>query len=71
MTLPYVGMPSPDQMPQQQMTLPGPKNSEIVIDLLGVRVPSEALHTFSFWALIFILAAVVLGVAYFKYRSAK
>ena len=67
--IPQTGMPDPSQMPQQVMLPPQEvhRPSDIVIDVLGLRVPSEALHTFSFWVLIFILAAVVLGVAYFKY----
>jgi hypothetical protein len=64
----YTGMPSPDQMPQQQMMLPpSPAPSEMVIDVLGVRVPVTMLENGYFWALLMVAAVVVLGVAYFKY----
>jgi hypothetical protein len=66
----YAGMPSPDQMPQQQMILPSPPApSEMVIDVLGVRVPAVMLENGYFWAFLMVAAVVVLGVAYFKYRS--
>ena len=64
----YTGMPSTDQMPQQQMILPSPPaHSEMVIDVLGVRVPAAMLENGYFWAFLMVAAVVVLGVAYFKY----
>jgi hypothetical protein len=66
----YTGMLSPDQMPQQQMILPSPPApSEMVIDVLGVRVPAAMLENGYFWAFLMVAAVVVLGVAYFKYRK--
>ena len=65
-----VGMPDPSQMPQQQMILPSPSApSEMVIDVLGVRVPAEMLENGYFWAFLIVAALVVLGVTYFKYRK--
>ena len=62
-----VGMPAPSQM-QQQMILPSPPApSEMVIDVLGVRVPAAMLENGYFWAFLMVAALVVLGVAYFKY----
>jgi hypothetical protein len=62
-----VGMPDPSQM-QQQMILPSPPApSEMVIDVLGVRVPAAMLENGYFWAFLMVAAVVVLGVAYFKY----
>jgi hypothetical protein len=55
-------------MPQQQMILPSrPARSEMVIDVLGVRVPAEMLENGYFWAFVIVAALVVLGVVYFKY----
>jgi hypothetical protein len=62
-----VDMPDPSQM-QQQMILPSPPApSEMVIDVLGVRVPAAMLENGYFWAFLMVAAVVVLGVAYFKY----
>jgi hypothetical protein len=66
----YIGMPDPSQMPQQQMILPSPPApSEMVIDVLGVRVPAAMLENGYFWVFLMVAAVVVLGVAYFKYRK--
>jgi hypothetical protein len=64
----YTGMPDSSQMPQQQMILPSPpSHSEMVVDVLGVRVPAAMLENGYFWAFLMVAAVVVLGVAYFKY----
>jgi hypothetical protein len=68
MSLPYVGMPQ--QMPQQQFALPpAPKPPEMIIDVLGIRVPAEMLNSPAFWAFLIVAAVTVLGVAWLKYRS--
>jgi hypothetical protein len=69
MSLPYVGMP--DQMPQQIMLPPQEMRPqpEMVVDVLGVRVPAAMLESGYFWAFLIVAAVTVLGVAYFKYRS--
>ena len=41
MSLPYVGQPSPDQFPQQQLMLVPPPSRDI--DLMGFKVPAELL----------------------------
>jgi hypothetical protein len=71
MTLPYVGMPDPSQMPQQIMLPPQEirPQPEMVVDVLGVRVPATMLESGYFWAFLIVAAVTVLGVAYFKYRS--
>ena len=66
-----VGMPSSDQVPQQVLLppraiLPQP---EMVVDVLGVRVPAAMLESGYFWAFLIVAAVTVLGVAYFKYHS--
>ena len=67
------GMPDPSQMPQQMMLPPKEMRPqpEIVIDVLGIRVPAEMLHSGAFWALLIIAALTVLGVAFLKYRSSN
>jgi hypothetical protein len=44
---------------------------EMVIDAFGIRIPAEMLQSEYFLALLIVAAVTVLGVAYFKYRSAK
>jgi hypothetical protein len=65
----HVGMPDPSQMPQQQMMLPPEPPREMVIDVLGIRVPAEMLHSGAFWAFLIATAMTVLGVAWLKYRK--
>jgi hypothetical protein len=69
MSLPYVGMPDPSQMPQQVMLTPKEMRPqpEMVVDVLGVRVPAAMLESGYFWAFLIVAAVTVLGVAYFKY----
>ncbi len=43
----YVGVPAPSQMPQQIMLPPAPKPPEMIIDVLGIRVPAEMLGSVS------------------------
>jgi hypothetical protein len=64
------GMPDPNQMPQQIMLPPVPKPPEMIIDVLGIRVPAEMLNSPAFWAFLIVAAITVLGVAWLKYRSA-
>jgi hypothetical protein len=67
----YIGMPDPSQIPQQQMILPPvPKPPEMIIDVLGIRVPAEMLNSPAFWAFLIVAAVTVLGVAWLKYHSA-
>jgi hypothetical protein len=66
----YTGIPSPEHMPQQQMVLPPAlPPSEMVIDVLGVRVPAEMLHSGAFWAFLVVASVTVLSVAWMKYRK--
>jgi hypothetical protein len=65
----YIGMPDPNQVPQQMMLPPAPKPPEMIIDVLGIRVPAEMLNSPAFWAFLIVAAITALGVAYFKYRS--
>jgi len=69
--IPRTGMPDPQQMPQQMMLPPAPKQPEMVIDVLGIRVPAEMLHSGAFWAFLMVAALTVLGVAFLKYRSSS
>ena len=62
------GMPDPSQMPQQQLLLPPPR--DMIIDLMGFKIPAEMLNSPAFWAFLIVAAVTVLGVAYFKYRLA-
>ena len=39
----YAGLP--DQMPQQQMMPPSELPREMIIDVLGIRIPAEMLHS--------------------------
>jgi hypothetical protein len=64
----YIGMPEPSQIPQQQLVLPPPR--DMIIDLMGFKIPAEMLNSPAFWAFLIVAAVTVLGVAYFKYRSA-
>ena len=62
-------MPDPSQMPQQQMILPSPPApSEMVIDVLGVRVPAAMLENGYFWVFLIVASVTVLLVSYWKYR---
>ena len=64
----YIGMPDPSQMPQQVM-LPPERHGDIVLDVLGVRVPASMLESGYFWAFMAVCAVIILGVAWLKYRS--
>jgi hypothetical protein len=66
----YIGMPDPNQVPQQVMLPPAPKPPEMIIDVLGIRVPAEMLNSPAFWAFLIVAAVTVLGVAWLKYRLA-
>ena len=61
------------QMPQQVMFPPQEMRPqpEMVVDVLGVRVPVSLLDSGAFWLFLVIVAATLLGLAYFKFRSAK
>jgi hypothetical protein len=61
-------MPDPDQMPQQQLVLPPPR--DMIIDLMGFKIPAELLDSPAFWAFLIVASLTVLGVAWLKYRSA-
>jgi hypothetical protein len=63
----YAGLPSPDQMPQQMMSPPEPPH-EMIIDVLGIRIPAEMLHSGAFWAFMALSVITVLLVSYWKYR---
>ena len=66
------GMPSPDQMPQQQMImLPPSPPRDMTIDLMSFKVPAEMLGNPSFWAFFLLVVFAILLLGYFKYRSAK
>jgi hypothetical protein len=67
----YVGMPDPSQMPQQVMLPPQEvrPQPEMVIDVLGIRVPATMLESAYFWAFLAVCAVMILGGAYLKYRS--
>jgi hypothetical protein len=61
------GMPGAEQ---QQLMLPTQEmrpQPEMVVDVLGVRVPAAMLESGYFWAFLIVAAVTVLGVAYFKY----
>jgi hypothetical protein len=64
-----IGMPDPSQLPQQIMLPPQemrPQPPEMVIDVLGIRVPASMLESGYFWAFLIVAALTVLGVAYLK-----
>jgi hypothetical protein len=65
----YMGMPS--QMPQQVLLPPQEirPQPEMVVDVLGVRVPASMLESGYFWAFLMVAAVVVLGVAYLKFKA--
>jgi hypothetical protein len=66
----YTGMPNPSQMPQQQMKLPPVRNQgDMIIGVLGIRVPAEMLEGGYFWAFLVAVTVVVLGVAWLKYSK--
>ena len=69
MSLPYVGMPSPDQMPPQQFALPPAPPS--VIEMMGFKVPADLLHSGAFWCFFLLVIGAVLLLGYFKYCRAK
>ena len=64
-----VGIPSPKQMPQQVLLPSQDALPEMVVDVLGIRVPAAMLESGYFWAFLMVAAVTVLGVAYFKYRK--
>lgn len=67
----YAG--NPYDMPQQQMYLPPVpvKNEEMVIDLLGIRIPATMLETGTFWIFMVLVIAAVIAVAWLKYGGKK
>ena len=67
----YIGMPDASQMPQQVMLPPQEirPQPEMVVDVLGVRVPAAMLESGYFWAFLMVAAVVVLGVAYLKFKA--
>jgi hypothetical protein len=69
----YAGMPDLNQMPQQRVLPPQEMRPqpEMVIDVLGIRVPAEMLHSGAFWAFLIVAAVTVLGVAWLKYRTSS
>jgi hypothetical protein len=67
MTLPYIGMPDPSQLPQQMMLAPPSRD----IEMFGSKIPVELLDSPTFWLLLIFVAGTLLGLAYFKFRSAK
>jgi hypothetical protein len=72
MSLPYVGMPSPDQMPLQMLLPPQEMRPQPeIIDAFGIKVPVSLLDSGAFWVFLVVVAATLLGLAYFKFRSAK
>jgi hypothetical protein len=64
----YTGMPNPSQMPQQMM-LPPEQPREMVIDVLGIRLPAELLESGYFWAFLSVSVITVLFVTYWKYKA--
>ena len=64
----YTGMPDPSQMPQQQLMLVPPSRD---IEMFGGKIPVELLDSPAFWLLLVFVAGTLLGLAYFKFRSAK
>jgi hypothetical protein len=67
-----IGMPSPDQMPQQQQMLFSPMPAparDMTIDLLGVKIPAELLSSGAFWAFLAITVVTVLLISYWKYKA--
>ncbi len=66
--IPQTGVPDPSQIPQQMMLPPEPPR-EMIIDVLGIRVPAEMLESGYFWAFLIMVTVVVLGVAWLKYRG--
>ena len=68
MSLPYIGIPiDPTQIPQQMLAPP----PEMVIDVLGIRVPSSMLESGYFWLFMASCAVMILGVAWIKYRRSN
>jgi hypothetical protein len=67
----HTGMPDLSQMPQQMMLPPQEMHppSDMVIDVLGIRVPAAMLESGSFWAFLIVAVLTVLGVAWLKYRK--
>jgi hypothetical protein len=72
MTL-FTGMPDPSQMPQQMMLPPQEMHppSDMVIDVLGIRVPAAMLDSGAFWLFMVVCFVMVLGVAWLKYAKGK
>jgi hypothetical protein len=65
----HTGMPSPDQMPQQQMVMPPPSPRDMTIDLLGVKIPAELLSSGAFWAFLAVSVVTALVISYWKYKA--
>jgi hypothetical protein len=63
----HTGMIDPSQMPQQMMLPPEPSR-EMVIDVLGIRMPAEMLESGYFWLFMAVSVVTVLLVSYWKYR---
>lgn len=70
----YVGMPDPSQMPQQyalppeQFVLPPTHGT---MDILGVKIPAELLHSTAFWAFFLLVLLALVVMTYFKHRRVK
>ena len=64
-----IGMPDPSQMPQQQMMLPASQPQEMVIDFLGMRLPTSMLESGYFWAFLAVAVVTVLLVSYWRYKA--
>jgi hypothetical protein len=58
-------MPQQIALPPQEMHPP----SDMVVDVLGIRVPAAMLESGYFWAFLIVASATVLGLAYIKYRA--
>jgi hypothetical protein len=67
----YVGMPDPSQIPQQVMLPPQEMRAqpEMVIDVLGIRLPAAMLESGYFWAFLSVSVITVLLVTYWKYKA--
>jgi hypothetical protein len=61
-------MPQQIMLPPEQKSLPTEHHQgDMIIDVLGIRVPAEMLHSGAFWLFLAVCVATVLGVAYLKY----
>jgi hypothetical protein len=59
-------MPLQMLLPPQEMR-PQPE----IIDAFGIKVPVSLLDSGAFWVFLVVVAATLLGLAYFKFRSTK